>query len=51
MVVAVTGLYIYKHSLHRELTRIWAPVDVDQQLRVVVREGVIILKRALSLNV
>ena len=48
VVMGVTGLY--QNSLHRELARIWAPIDVDQLQSAVVREGVTILKRALSLN-
>ena len=49
VVMGVTG--IYRKSLHRELSEIWAPIDVDQLQSAVVREGVTILKRALSLNV
>ena len=49
VVMGVTRLY--QHSLHRELARIWAPVNVDQLQSAVVREGVTIFKRTLSLNV
>ena len=48
VVMGVTG--IYRKSLHNELSKIWAPVDVDQMQSAVVREGVSILKRALSLD-
>ena len=48
IVMGVTG--IYTHSLHRQIEKIWAHVEIDQLQSAVVRESVTILKRALSLD-